>query len=217
MATILEDSKFDPQRDLKIVGSNPVKHDGLDKVTGRAKFGADLKLPGMLIGRVLRSPHPHARIRAIDTAKAEALEGVKAVVTRADRRGRGVARRLLTEALAWSDERYSVAKLGTDLPAVYAPHGFVPRTLHRFELEHDGGEDRGRPLDIGALDPRTGDRDAVQFSGIPVIRRLCLGVQGQRDTRRQRQASHGKSGFAFHSSALSFLGFCGSREPPQRN
>ena len=66
------------------VGTRPVRPDGVDKVTGRAKFGADLKLPGMLIGRVLRSPHPHARIRAIDTSKAEALEGVKAVVTRAD-------------------------------------------------------------------------------------------------------------------------------------
>lgn len=66
------------------VGRRPVRPDGVDKVTGRAKFGADFKLPGMLIGRVLRSPHPHARIRAIDTTKAEALPGVKAVVTAAD-------------------------------------------------------------------------------------------------------------------------------------
>ena len=66
------------------VGTRPVRPDGVDKVTGRAKFGADHKLPGMLIGRVLRSPHPHARIRSIDTAKAEALAGVKAVVTQAD-------------------------------------------------------------------------------------------------------------------------------------
>ncbi|NBP74181.1 MAG: hypothetical protein EBU57_13730, partial [Alphaproteobacteria bacterium] len=70
MATILEDSKFDPQRDLKIVGSNPVKHDGLDKVTGRAKFGADFFLPGMLYGRTLRSPHAHAIIKSIDTSAA---------------------------------------------------------------------------------------------------------------------------------------------------
>jgi CO/xanthine dehydrogenase Mo-binding subunit len=75
-----------PVRDepFRQVGTRPVRPDGVDKVTGRAKFGADLKLPGMLIGRVLRSPHPHARIRTIDTSKAEALEGVKAVVTRAD-------------------------------------------------------------------------------------------------------------------------------------
>ena len=84
MATILEDSKFDPGRDLKIVGTNPVKHDGLDKVTGRARFGADVSLPGMLHGRVLRSPHAHAVIRSIDASEAEALPGVKAVITRDD-------------------------------------------------------------------------------------------------------------------------------------
>ena len=84
MATILEDSKFDPLRNLDIVGTNPVKHDGLDKVTGRAKFGADLFLPGMLYGRTLRSPHAHAIIRSIDTSEAEALPGVKAVITRDD-------------------------------------------------------------------------------------------------------------------------------------
>ncbi len=66
------------------VGGRPVRPDGVDKVTGRAKFGADLKLPGMLIGQVLRSPHAHARIRSIATAKAGALSGVKAVVTAAD-------------------------------------------------------------------------------------------------------------------------------------
>ena len=69
---------------LNWVGSRPVRPDGVDKVTGRAKFGADLHLPGMLVGKVLRSPHPHARIVSIDTSKAEALDGVKAVVTRDD-------------------------------------------------------------------------------------------------------------------------------------
>ena len=73
-----------PDKKLKWVGTRPLRPDGVDKVTGRAKFGADLYLPGMLIGRVLRSPHPHARIISIDTAKAEALPGVKAVVTRDD-------------------------------------------------------------------------------------------------------------------------------------
>ncbi len=68
----------------KWVGTRPVRHDGLDKVTGRARFGADLTLPGMLIGAVLRSPHAHARIRSIDTSSATAIEGVKAVVTGAD-------------------------------------------------------------------------------------------------------------------------------------
>ena len=84
MTTILEKSGFNLDRKLKIVGTSPVKHDGIDKVTGRAKFGADLFLPGMLVGKILRSPHPHARIRSIDVTAAERLPGVKAVVTRAD-------------------------------------------------------------------------------------------------------------------------------------
>ena len=70
--------------DLKWIGTRPVRPDGVDKVTGRAKFGADLHVPNMLVGRVLRSPHPHARIVSIDTAKAAALPGVKAVITRDD-------------------------------------------------------------------------------------------------------------------------------------
>ena len=84
MTTILEKSGYDPGKKLKVVGTNPVKHDGVDKVTGRAKFGADLFLPGMLVGKILRSPHPHAILKSIDTSKARALPGVKAVVTRDD-------------------------------------------------------------------------------------------------------------------------------------
>jgi CO/xanthine dehydrogenase Mo-binding subunit len=70
--------------DFKVVGTRPLRPDGIDKVTGRALYGADLYAPGMLVGAVLRSPHPHARIKAIDTAKAAALAGVKAVITKDD-------------------------------------------------------------------------------------------------------------------------------------
>jgi CO/xanthine dehydrogenase Mo-binding subunit len=69
---------------LKVVGTRPVRPDGADKVTGRALYGADLALPGMLTGKVKRSPHAHARIVSIDTRKARALAGVKAIVTAAD-------------------------------------------------------------------------------------------------------------------------------------
>ncbi len=72
------------ERDLKIVGTRPLRPDGVDKVTGRARFGADLHVANMLIGKVLRSPHAHALIKSIDTSKAEALLGVKAVVTARD-------------------------------------------------------------------------------------------------------------------------------------
>ncbi len=72
------------KRNFSAVGTRPVRPDGVDKVTGRARFGADLSAPGMLVGKVLRSPHAHARIRAIDISKAAALPGVKAIVTRDD-------------------------------------------------------------------------------------------------------------------------------------
>jgi CO/xanthine dehydrogenase Mo-binding subunit len=71
-------------RKFSVVGERPLRPDGIEKVTGRARFGADAFAPGMLVGKVLRSPHAHARIRSIDSSKAEALPGVKAVVTRAD-------------------------------------------------------------------------------------------------------------------------------------
>jgi len=68
----------------KVIGSRPLRPDGVDKVTGRAVYGADIKLPGMLHGKVLRSPHAHARILSIDTSAAQVLPGVRAVVTAQD-------------------------------------------------------------------------------------------------------------------------------------
>jgi CO/xanthine dehydrogenase Mo-binding subunit len=74
---------LDPPK-LKVVGTRPIRPDGVDKVTGRAQYGADFALPGMLTGKIKRSPHAHARIVSIDTKKARALPGVKAVITAAD-------------------------------------------------------------------------------------------------------------------------------------
>lgn len=78
---------FDPSyaaQKFKSVGTRPLRPDGLDKVTGRARYGADFNMPGQLVGRILRSPHAHAKIKKIDTSKAEKLKGVKAVITAAD-------------------------------------------------------------------------------------------------------------------------------------
>jgi len=68
----------------KWIGQRTIRPDGVDKVTGRAAFAADTNMPGMIWGKILRSPHPHARIRKIDTSKAERLPGVKAVITARD-------------------------------------------------------------------------------------------------------------------------------------
>ena len=77
------DTHFTGQK-FKSVGTRPLRPDGIDKVTGRARYGADINLPGQLTGLVLRSPHAHARIKKIDISKAEKLRGVKAVLTAAD-------------------------------------------------------------------------------------------------------------------------------------
>ncbi len=69
---------------FKVIGTRPIRHDGVDKVTGRAQYGADIDLPGLLHGKVLRSPHAHARIKSIDASAALAVPGVKAVITSAD-------------------------------------------------------------------------------------------------------------------------------------
>ena len=68
----------------KVIGTRPLRPDGVDKVTGKAIYGADVQLPNTLHGAMLRSPHAHARIVSIDTSEAEVMPGVKAVVTAAD-------------------------------------------------------------------------------------------------------------------------------------
>ena len=79
--------------EYNVVGKRPIRPDGVDKVTGRAQYGADVQLTGLLHARVVRSPHAHARIKSIDTSEAEAYPGVRAVVT-----GRDMPIASLTEA-----------------------------------------------------------------------------------------------------------------------
>ena len=71
-------------QEFNVVGTRPIRHDGLDKVIGRARYSADIQLPGLLYGKVLRSPHSHARIKSIDASRALAMPEVKAVATSAD-------------------------------------------------------------------------------------------------------------------------------------
>jgi CO/xanthine dehydrogenase Mo-binding subunit len=80
---VAHDTSYTNQ-DFKVIGTRPDRPDGLDKVTGRARYGADASAPGQLVGLILRSPHAHAQIRKIDTSRAEKLRGVKAVITSDD-------------------------------------------------------------------------------------------------------------------------------------
>ena len=65
--------------EYKVIGTRPLRHDGVNKVNGRAKYGADQKLSGLIHAAKLRSPHVHAKINHVDTSKAEALPGVRGV------------------------------------------------------------------------------------------------------------------------------------------
>ncbi|MHA7852347.1 xanthine dehydrogenase family protein molybdopterin-binding subunit [Roseovarius sp.] len=150
------DSKTDtkPQQ-FKVVGTRPLRPDGIDKVTGRARFGADMSAPGMLVGLVLRSPHPHARIRSIDTSAAEALTGVHAVVTRTDfgpLRDEGTAD-VLDNCMAGDKAHYD----GHAVAAVAATSGKVARqALKLIKVEY-------QPL------PHVTDVDAAMAPDAPAL------------------------------------------------
>ena len=70
-----------PVGPMNTVGHNVPRIDAYERVTGKATYTGDVRLPGMLYARVLRSPHPHARIRSLDVSRAETLPGVRAVIT----------------------------------------------------------------------------------------------------------------------------------------
>ena len=79
-----QDTKDRAKTNYRWIGKQTPRYDGFDKVTGRARYGDDLIVPGMLFGKILRSPHAHAKILSIDTSKVKALKGVKAVMTSTD-------------------------------------------------------------------------------------------------------------------------------------
>src|SRR3990170_1712636 len=76
-----EGARMTQEREFSFVGKSITRVDAWEKVTGAAIYGVDFKLPGMLFGKILRSPYPHARILDVDTSQAEVLPGVKTVIT----------------------------------------------------------------------------------------------------------------------------------------
>ncbi len=124
------------KRDFRVVGKRMPRPDAIDKVTGRALYGADMHVPGMLVGKILRSPHAHARIKAIDTSAAEALEGVRAVVTGADfpEIAPGEARNVRDNAMARDKALYD----GHAVAAVAATSAAIARkALKLIRVEYE--------------------------------------------------------------------------------
>ena len=148
MATVTEakvESKF------KVVGTRPVRHDGTDKVTGRAVYGADIQLPGLLHGKILRSPYAHARIKSISTERASAHPGVLAVVTHAD--------------LPWTDDR--LMDVGEDLVMSL-------RYLSTAVLADDKALHKGHPVAaVAASNPHAAeealDLIEVEYEVLPAV------------------------------------------------
>jgi CO/xanthine dehydrogenase Mo-binding subunit len=103
-----------------MIGAPVPQIQGPDKVTGRMRFAADVELPGMLWGKILRSPYPHARIRRIDASAAWRVPGVKAVVTGQDVPGHLMGKVLRDmPVLCWDRVRYigdRVAAVAAETP-----------------------------------------------------------------------------------------------------
>ena len=150
------DATYQDQK-LKSVGTRPLRPDGVDKVTGRARYGADFNMPGQLVARVLRSPHAHARIKRIDASRAEALRGVKAVVTAADlpdlTNGNAATYHILDNCMAREKALYD----GHAVAAVAAIDAAVAReALKLIEIDYE-------------ILPHVVDVDAAMQADAPII------------------------------------------------
>ena len=114
------------------IGTRQPRLDGPIKVSGRAVFTDDVRLPGMLHGKILRSRHKHARIVKLDTSKAEALPGVRAVITAAD--AKGIYATQNEPAICGTVTRY----IGEELAAVAAiDEATAARALELIEVEYE--------------------------------------------------------------------------------
>src|ERR1700686_5493063 len=136
--------------DNKWIGQRTIRPDGADKVTGRAAFAADTNMPGMIWGKILRSPHPHARIKSIDTSKAEALPGVKALFP-----GPPVAavaattEAIAAQACALIEVDYDVLPWSIEIDDALKPDASILHEFNKFE---------GKPSNIaGKLEVKKGD------------------------------------------------------------
>jgi CO/xanthine dehydrogenase Mo-binding subunit len=162
--------------DFKVIGASVPRGEGGGKVSGRTTYAADMKLPGLLWAKILRSPHPHARIRRVDILKAEKVAGVRAVITGADVKGRLIGKQIRDlPVLCWDKVRFvgdRVAAVAADtidaveeaillidvdyeiLPAVFDPlEAMAPEAplLHDNVAEYDGA-----PKKILAAELRNG-------------------------------------------------------------
>ena len=135
MTTTYEPNVVLSKKKFKVVGTRPIRHDGADKVTGRAQYGADVHPSRLLFGKVLRSPHAHARVKSIDTTKAEELDGVSAVVTGYDYPASKPDEKVSTTLGTWEAKELREHSLATE-KVLYKGHpiaGVAASSVHIAE------------------------------------------------------------------------------------
>jgi CO/xanthine dehydrogenase Mo-binding subunit len=121
--------------DFKVVGTAVPRGEGSDKVRGQTVYAADVKLPGILWAKILRSPHPHARIRSVDISKAEKIPGVRAVITGADVKGYLVGKQIRDmPVLCWDRVRF----VGDRVAAVAAETvDAAEEAVHAIDVDYE--------------------------------------------------------------------------------
>ncbi len=168
-----------PARERKHIGKRVTRLDGPVKSSGRAKYSYDINRPGLLYAKILGCPHPHAKVKAVDTSAAEKLPGVKAVRVV---QGPGAE-------INWAGDEIAIVAAETEEIAadgvrrIKVDYEILPHFVSDSDLE--GAGDRARPL----AEQRTGDPDAAfkdpeaviseGFYGQPVITHCCLEAHGQ--------------------------------------
>lgn len=158
---------------LKVVGASVSRVEGADKVTGRACYAADVNLPGMLWGKILRSPYPHARIGRIDVSKARQVPGVRAVISGQDIPGHFTGKMIRDmPVLCWERVRFvgdRVAAVAADTPEA------AEEALGLIDVEYDNLPAVFDPLDAVQPDAPRIHEDVAGYDGAP-RERLALDV-----------------------------------------
>ncbi|MEM7128752.1 MAG: xanthine dehydrogenase family protein molybdopterin-binding subunit [Chloroflexota bacterium] len=187
MAVKEQDLKTNGSNGYKVIGSRPVRHDGTDKVTGRAVYGADVRFPGMLHGAVLRSPHAHARILSIDISEAEALPGVHAVVTGQDLPDPGNRIESLGEGGATNLRYFSNNVLAKDKVNYHMHAVAAVAAINRHVAEE---ATKLIKVEYEVLEPVTDVRHAMSDDAPILIEEMRTDEFGQKGDKPSNIASH---------------------------
>jgi CO/xanthine dehydrogenase Mo-binding subunit len=149
----------------KAVGTAVPRAEGSDKVSGQTVYAADVKLPGLLWAKILRSPHPHARIRGVDISRAERVSGVRAIITGADVKGFLIGKQIRDmPVLCWDKVRF----VGDRVAAVAAETvDAAEEAIHRIEVDYEPLEAVFAPLEAMAPSAPTIHDNVAAYDGAP--------------------------------------------------